>query len=254
MPERTILLVLEYDGQDFVGWQKQPGKKSIEAALLEALRIITHTDILLTAAGRTDSGVHAIAQTVTFVTDKEIPAHRFAPAINSLLPPTITVHEAREVPHDFNAKRSSVSKRYRYRIYQGPERPALDRGTVWWHRKEIDLDAMREGARHLIGVHDFEAFRSVHCDAQHCTREMFSIDILKSPRPPKGSYIDITVWGNAFCRHMVRIMAGTLVEVGRGYKKPEDIQRVLQSRDRRQAGVTAPPQGLTLLEVLYDDI
>lgn len=248
---RNIRLVLEYDGTGYLGWQRQANGPSIQAALEDALFEITGQRPVLSVAGRTDAGVHAAGQVINFRIASRILDWRFAPALNHHLPPSISVHLAEEVPLEFDARRDSLSKRYRYRIYRAREPAALELNRAWHVRTPLDLEAMRAAASHLIGELDFEAFRSVHCDAEHAFRAMYSIDLEQRPRPPCGEHIDITFHANAFCRHMCRIIAGTLGEVGMGKREPADVQRVLARRDRTRSGVTAPPGGLTLLEVIY---
>lgn len=243
-------LIFEYDGSRYIGWQQQENLVSVEGTLRAALEQLLQQKVDLIVAGRTDAGVHARAQVVNFFAETELPARKLAPGLNYYLPRDISVHLGEEVPDSFNAKLDSLSKIYRYRVYQGPQRAAL--ATRSWHvRKPLNVEAMRAAAEHLIGELDFNAFRSVHCDASHAVREMFSIDIRQVPRPPVGHTVDIFFHANAYCRHMCRILAGTLVEVGMGRRSPQDVQRILASRDRTQAGITAPPSGLTLMEVRY---
>ncbi|MEO1172929.1 MAG: tRNA pseudouridine synthase A, partial [Myxococcota bacterium] len=196
-------------------------------------------------------GVHALGQVVNFKTDSAIEDWRFSHALNAHLPQTVTVHLSSEVPAEFSARLDSLSKHYRYRVYQGPHLPALDTHRAWHHRTVLDLDAMRRAAEPLIGEQDFESFRSVHCDADHAVREMFSIDITRLERPPAGYFVDITFHANAYCRHMCRVLAGTLCDVGRGRMAAADITGIRDARDRKRAGVTAPASGLTLLNVAY---
>lgn len=251
MSERNICLWVEYDGTPYLGWQKQKDGPSVEAELLSALNAITSTKPKLVVAGRTDAGVHAIGQVVNFKTQSTIEESRFAHALNARLPDTITIHRSESVPLDFSARLDSTGKRYRYRVYQGPHLPALEVNRVWHHRTPLDLRSMQRAAESLIGEHDFESFRSVHCDAEHAVREMFSIQIARQDRLPAGFFIDIIFHANAYCRHMCRVLAGTLCDVGRGKISNQSIQPILHARDRRRAGVTAPSSGLTLLEVHY---
>lgn len=254
MPARNIKLVLEYDGTPYKGWQKQEHAPSIQQTLEEALFKMTGEVPKLVVAGRTDAGVHAQGQVCNFLTEATIEAKRYAPGLNFHLPNSISVHHSQEVAADFSARYDSVAKRYRYRIYRG-RNPAALMQHAWHHASPIDIETMRQAAKHLIGELDFEAFRSAQCDAEHARREIFEIAITKTPRLPqgdvRGDVIDIVFFGNAFCRHMCRILAGNLVEVGRGLKKPEWIAEVLASRDRKQAAQTAPAKGLTLLQVYF---
>ncbi len=252
-PLRNIRLVVEYDGTHYVGWQKQHEGASIQGELEAAIHSITGENVKLIAAGRTDAGVHAQGQVCNFLTHSEIPARKFAPGLNFYSPDSISVHLSTEAPIDFSARYHSVAKRYRYRVYSGLNPAALE-NRAWFRGSKIDIESMRRGANYLIGEKDFEAFRSAHCDAKHARREIFDIQIEQFPRGPLGTTIDIIFHGNAFCRHMIRILAGSLVEVGKHKQEPQWIEEVLLSRDRTRAGQTAPAQGLTLLEVYFDDI
>jgi tRNA pseudouridine38-40 synthase len=248
---RNIRIVIEYDGTAYLGWQQQADGPSIQSALNDALFAITKQRPYIQAAGRTDAGVHALAQVANFHIDSTIPAERFAPAMNVHLPSDINVHRSAEVDMSFSSRHDSLSKRYRYRVYNARERAALDATRAWHLRTALELEDMRRGAQHLIGERDFESFRSAQCDAEHARREMFGITIDEARRPPVGRYVDITFHANAFCRHMCRILAGTLLEVGQGRRSPEDIERIVGARDRTKAGITAPPHGLTLLQIEY---
>jgi tRNA pseudouridine38-40 synthase len=207
--------------------------------------------VALHVAGRTDAGVHAVGQVANLHLHASIAPERVAPALNAHLPATIRVHRSEAVAAEFHARRDSVAKRYRYRIYEGPCLAPLERQRAWHWRKPLDMDAMGSAATHLTGELDFEAFRSTHCDASHARRHMLGICITREPRPPCGSHLDIIFHANAFCRHMCRILAGTLAHVGAGRLTPDDVRAALHSRDRRRAGPTAPAGGLTLLQVEY---
>lgn len=251
MSERNIRLLVEYDGTRYCGWQVQEAQLSVQGELQAALKKIISAEPQLIVAGRTDAGVHALAQVVNFRTTSTIEARRFAPALNTHLPDDITVHVSDEVPVDFHARFSAEGKRYRYRVYQARQPAAMDLTRSWHVKQPLDLDAMRTAAAHLVGPHDYEAFRSAQCDAPHARREIYAVPITETPRPPVGRFIDIEFYGDAFCRHQCRIMAGALVAVGMGKMSPNWIAEVLESRDRTKGGMTAPPGGLTLLEVLY---
>lgn len=249
--KRNIRLLLEYDGARYFGWQLQDGRPTIQGTLLDACEEMIGERPNTRVAGRTDAHVHAIGQVVSFRTRSTIPAHRFAPGLNNFLPDDISVHEAFEVPLEFDARNDSKSKWYGYRVYFGPQPAALDGERAWQLREPLDLEAMHEASRCLIGHLDFNAFRSVHCDSKHAIRHVYTVDITSYARPPRGEHVQILFHANAYCRHMCRILAGTLVEVGRGQRSIESVQAALESRDRRQAGMTAPAYGLTLLEVIY---
>lgn len=247
---RVIRALLEYDGAAYGGWQYQETVPTIQGELLKACEQMFGERPTLHAAARTDAGVHARAQVVSFATTSQVNAKRFAPGLNYYLPDEISVHQTEEAP-GFNARFDSKSKRYRYRVYAGPQPSALEGGRAWIMRPPLDRDAMQRAAEHLIGDLDFNAFRSVHCDADHAQRLMYSIEVTQQPRPPVGETFEITFHANAYCRHMCRIIAGTLIEVGRGVREVDDVRAARDSRDRTRAGMTAPGNGLTLLEVLY---
>ncbi len=249
--ERNIRLLIEYNGAEFYGWQRQDNLRTVQGSIESAFEQILGASPTLTVAGRTDSGVHAIAQVANFRTQSTIEDWKFAPALNRFLPPDISIHRSEAVPPSFNSKTDSLSKRYRYRVYHGPRRCALDHHRCWFFRTPIDANLIREATGYLVGTHDFESFRNTECDAEHAIREIFDISVVTTPRPPVGEYIDITFHGNAYCRHMCRILAGTLVEVGLGKRAPEELPAILEGRSRSLAGQTAPAVGLTLLEVRY---
>jgi tRNA pseudouridine38-40 synthase len=249
---QTLRMIVEYDGTPFNGWQQQQHLPSVQQTLAKALQRLTgEADVRLICAGRTDAGVHAYAQVVSFVSQSSLEAKRFTPGLNRFLPDSVRIHGCEPVPETFNARFAAHSKRYRYRIYNGPHRVALDRWRAWHVRGELDLEAMARAGELLIGEHDFNAFRSAHCEAAHARRRMVEISLAHSPRPPVGQFVDLTFHANAFCRHMCRILAGTLVEVGQGRRPAASMPQILASRQRQAAGVTAPAWGLTLVEVLY---
>ena len=253
IPERNIRLLIEYNGSAYSGWQRQNDQPTIQGSIEKALsKMLGHTPALQ-VAGRTDAGVHALAQVANFTVRSKIPTWRFARGINNFLPGDISIHLSEEVPLTFNARFDSVSKYYRYRVYQGPQPTALDHGRAWWILQELDMERLKAAAALLVGQHDFNAFRSAHCDAEHAIREIFDITVHEVPRPPLGHYIDIVFHANAFCRHMCRILAGTIVETALGKLEVSQVQQALEKKERQYAGVTAPPGGLTLLEVVYPE-
>lgn len=210
-----LKLTVEYDGTEYVGWQVQPNGRSIQAELSRALQTLLKEEVSLAAAGRTDAGVHALGQVVSFRTDKALPLKAYVLGLASLLPEDIAVTSAEEVPDAFDPRRWSLGKRYRYLIYNGPTRSPLRRRTHWQIFQPLDVGAMREGAALLLGRHDFSAFRAADCAAPHAVREVTSVDVSGAA----GEEIAITVDGTAFLKHMVRNIVGTLVQVGRG-KQP----------------------------------
>ena len=249
---QNIRLLLEYKGSAYVGWQYQPGHPSIEGELRKAIKKISGEDVELVVAGRTDAGVHAQGQVANFFTQRmEMEPRRWAPALNGLMPRDISVHRAEGAPQEFSARHDSISKRYVYKVYLGKQPAALVGELAWYRPYALNLEQMHKGAQLLIGDHDFNAFRSRHCDAAHARRSMFNITISQTERLPQGKLVEITFHANAFCRHMCRILAGTLVELGMGKRSVESIGHALASGERDHAGMTAPPHGLTLLHVEY---
>ena len=249
-PERNLALVLEYDGTDLVGWQRQANGPSVQEALETALAAMTREPVTVVGASRTDAGVHALGQVASFHTRSSIPVDGFRRGLNGALPPAIAVRAAREVPPAFHARRSSLGKHYRYRLLARPDRSPL-RGRTSWHRPyPLDLDAMRAAAAALVGEHDFSAFRAAGCQARTPTRQVTGLAVAD---PDPAGIVRIDVRGNAFLRNMVRILAGTLVEVGEGRRTVPEVAAALQSRDRTRAGVTAPAHGLVLVEVFYPE-
>lgn len=198
-------------------------------------------------ASRTDAGVHAEGQVAHFDTSADIPVHGFRRGLNGLLPPGIAVVAADEVGPDFHARFSAAGKRYRYALLSRADRSPLLRHRTWHRPRPLDLEAMRAAARPLVGEHDFSAFRAAGCSARHAVRRITGIELRRD-----GDLVLLEVTGNAFLRNMVRILAGSLVAAGEGRLDPGDFAAILASRQRERAGQTAPPQGLTLVEVFYE--
>ena len=249
---RTIKLIIEYDGTAFHGWQAQQhldAPKTVQGALQEALASMCQEPVMLKGASRTDAGVHARGQVGAFTTDKSIPVIGFERGLSRLTPREVCVRKAEEVELGWDPKRSSRGKRYRYRIWNDRCPTALDRDRAWWVPRALDLERMQQAASYLVGTHDFEAFRSSGCSAKHAVRSIYEVRVERGPE----QMVDIVVIGNAFVRNMVRIIAGNLAEVGYGAMTPEDLKAVLESKDRKEGGVTAPGHGLCLEEVIYDD-
>ncbi|RYF07698.1 MAG: tRNA pseudouridine(38-40) synthase TruA, partial [Deltaproteobacteria bacterium] len=211
---RQIRLLVEYDGTPYHGWQWQAHHPSVQQTLTRVLQqLCKQPELLVRAAGRTDAGVHACGQVAVFCTDSPMEARRFTPALNRFLPDTIRIHRSDEVPLSFDPRLDARRKRYRYRIYEGPQSTALDVRRAWHLRRHLDLTQLRQAADHLLGERDFNAFRSAHCDAAHAVRTMQTIEVHSTVRPPVGRLVDITFEANAFCRHMCRIFAGTVVDI-----------------------------------------
>ncbi|MEK6744024.1 MAG: tRNA pseudouridine(38-40) synthase TruA [Nitrospirota bacterium] len=245
---RNIKLILEYDGTNYHGWQSQQGSgmPTIQDALEEALRKLTKEDIRTVSSGRTDAGVHALGHVANFPTESPIPAEAWAPALNRLLPKDIRVIVSDEVKPDFHARFSARGKQYRYVVLARSAPSALLREHAWHVDRKLNLTKMRRAALHLLGKHDFSAFRSSACNAKVPVRRLKTLSLRK-----KGDQIEFILEADAFLMHMARNIVGTLVEVGLGRFSPDDVKKMLKSRDRTTAGRTAPAYGLYLVQVFY---
>lgn len=250
---RTIRLIVEYDGTEFSGWQIQTTlgpERTVQGALQKAVSEMTQSEVKIRGASRTDAGVHARGQVAAFDTENHrIPLYGFVRGLSNYLPESIVVRNAEEVEPHWDPRRTSRGKRYRYTYWNDRQGSALDRHRAWVVRSPMDLAAMQAGAQHLLGTHDFEAFRSAGCTAKHAIRTLYEVKV------ERGEYqrVHLTVVGNAFVRNMVRIIAGNLAEVAVHKRSPESIAALLLSKDRNQGAQTAPSAGLCLEEVIYDD-
>jgi tRNA pseudouridine38-40 synthase len=243
----TFKIVLAYDGTDYVGWQRQANGVSIQALIEQALRALDGRDVTVTGAGRTDAGVHALGQVAAFTIAREMTADGVARALNAHLPPAIRVLSAEETPPAFHPRFGARAKTYRYQLCNADVLSPFDRGRAWHVPGPLDVDAMRAAAQLLVGRHDFAAFQATGSSVSTTVR-----DLAVSRIADCGSrMLCYEVEGSGFLRHMVRIIVGSLVEVGRGRQRPEWIGTLLASRDRTTAGPTAPPQGLFLVRVEY---
>ena len=242
----NIKVVLEYDGSGFAGWQQQAHGRTVEAELKRALRTITGEAITVYAAGRTDAGAHAEGQVANFQTDGRLTPARLVAALNARLPEDVAVLSAELVPDDFHARYSARWRRYRYRYLDRPARTALERGRCWHVREHLDVAAMSEAARALIGKHDWTSYCSASEPPDARVREMRAASVVR-----RGGFVELELVAEGFLRGLARSIAGALAEVGRGKRPPEWVGQVLQARDRRQAPRTAPAGGLTLMEVIY---
>jgi len=241
-------LTVEYDGEPFVGWQRQPNGPSVQAALEEAVFAFTGERSPVQAAGRTDTGVHARGQVVHLDLAEERPVETIRSAINfHIKPQPVSVLAAELAPAGFHARFSATGRRYRYRIINRRAPPALDRGQLWHVPVALDVAAMADAASVLVGHHDFNSFRSTACQSPTAVK---TLDLLEVTRT--GEEIHVDVGSRSFLHNQVRIMVGTLHLVGRGQWSRRDVEEALAARDRTRAGPTAPPQGLCLMEVRYD--
>ena len=243
---RTFKLTLAYDGTAFAGWQMQAGQRTVQGVLEEALLPIEGTRVIVHAAGRTDAGVHATGQVVSFSLTSAIAANALLRALNARLPEDVRVMEAQEAPAGFNARFHARQKTYQYAIYNAPVIPPQFRHFAWHVSQPLDVNAMSAAAGVLVGEHDFAAFRAAGSDVISTRRELLVSRVVS--RSPQVIY---EVTGTGFLRHMVRNIAGTLVDIGRGRRPWEDMSRVLQSLNRGRASATAPPHGLALMRVDY---
>ena len=244
-----ILLTIEYLGTNLHGWQWQPGLRTVQGELNRVLSQVCGHSVNAEASGRTDAGVHAMGQTAHFVTDCTIPAEKFPFACNILLPPDIKILAGRTVPDSFHARFDAKQKTYLYRMYLSshihPLRDALAYQVVY----RVDVEKMRQAAQAFVGTHDFKSFQAEGNPVPSTVRTVSRADVIQA-----GDELLFEVTGNGFLYNMVRIMAGTLIDVGRGKLRAEDVPAIIESRDRERAGFTAPPQGLYLKSVEYPNL
>ncbi len=252
---RSLKLTLEYDGAGFHGWQTQAtleGRRTVQATLEGAVERLTGERVVVHGAGRTDAGVHALGQVASLALERcAIPPEGMRDGLNALLPEDVAVRAVLEAPAGFHARKDAAGKHYRYLILVSPARSALWRGRVWHRRGPLDLEAMRRGAAALAGTHDFSAFRASAGEARRPVRTITRLSLHADPAA--DGLLRIDVEGNGFLMHMVRIIVGTLADVGRGKMPPERVGEILAGRDRRAAGRTAPAEGLYLVEVRYPE-
>ncbi len=244
---RRIRLTVEYDGTNYAGWQRQDNGVAIQQLLEENIEKVTGERVPLHGSGRTDSGVHALGQVAHFDTESRIPAEKFAYALNTGLPADIRVVESREAPLGFHSRFSAKKKHYRYAINNAEHASAIFRNTELHVHRPLDVCAMAKAAKILEGSHDFSAFKAAECKLC-AVRTVYRSEITRF-----GDRIVYDIAGSGFLYNMVRIIAGTLIEIGKGKLSPADMARILESKDRNQAGPTAPAKGLTLVSVEYPE-
>jgi tRNA pseudouridine38-40 synthase len=244
----NVKLTIEYDGTAYCGWQAQPNGHAIQEVIEQGLEKILGANIRLNASGRTDAGVHALGQVAHFIHDGEIDLWRLQRGLNAVTPDDIVIRKVEIAPDSFDARRDARVRWYQYRIWNDRWPPAILRRFSWHVHDPLDLAAMQQAIHHLEGEHDFASFQAAGCDAAHSVRRIYRNALVK-----EGELLLYDVEANAFLRHMVRNIVGTLVEVGRCERTPASLAELLNAKDRTQAGPTAPPQGLFLMEVRYEE-
>lgn len=242
---RNLKLTIQYDGTKYCGWQKQPNSSGIQGTIEYAIYEITKEKVNIIGSGRTDAGVHALGQVANFKTNSNIPAARIPDALNAKLPKDISIIDCQEVSDDFHSRYSATGKIYRYLIYNKPYRSPLYKGISYHVRYDLDIEKMRVEAQSLLGTHEFKGFMSSGSSVKDTVRTIHNISIEES-----GDLIVLEVEGNGFLYNMVRIIVGTLVDIGRG-RIDKPLEEIIASQDRGEAGHTAPAHGLFLKKVHY---
>ena len=244
---RNIKLLIEYDGTNYHGWQVQPNGLTVQEVIEQKIEVMTRQRVHVIASGRTDAGVHALGQVANFKTESSIPVDGFRRGLNSLLPPDIIIKSAEEADVQFHAQYGAKRKTYLYIILNHEIPSAIHRNYSWHMPRPLDVQRMQEVSRVLLRKQDFSSFQGADADTEDPVREVF-----RAEWAAEGSrFLHFTVEADGFLKHMVRNMVGTLVKVGQGNISPEEFGQILTARDRRRAGMTAPPQGLFLVEVKY---
>ncbi len=247
-PGQTVRLDLAYEGTRFKGWARQPGLRTVQGVLEDALAVALREPVCLSVAGRTDAGVHALAQVASFVTDAAVPApQRLRLTLNALLPDDVAVTAVTHAPEGFEA-RAAVGRTYRYRLWLSPVRPVVERAYVWNIREAIDIDALQRAAATLVGEHDFSALTPSAREYHHCVREVRRAAWRPVAGAPEWVF---EVSASSFLHHMVRVAVGSMVDVARGRMAQDDFEEALRGGQRRRMGQTAPARGLALVEIEY---
>lgn len=244
---RNIKLTIEYDGTAFSGWQRQSNRPSVEQTVDTALRELLKENIKLLGSSRTDAGVHAKGQVANFRTESSIPAYRFVGALNGMLPPSVVIVDAEEVPFSFHSRYDSHGKVYSYTILNRKIRPAYMNNYVAFVHYDLDFERMKKASESILGTHDFAAFKSKGGSVKTTVRTIKSLELVRT-----NDIIKMTIDGDGFLYNMVRIIAGTLVDIGRGRLAPDSMPDIIESRDRERAGKTASASGLCLEKIYYE--
>jgi tRNA pseudouridine38-40 synthase len=245
---KNFKLIIEYDGTNYHGWQRQAAEPTVQAEIEQALSAMTRSDITLIGAGRTDAGVHALGQAAHFRCETRLDPEAILKGLNSLLPPDIVICDCRLVAEDFHARFDAQSKIYRYRILNRAARAAVGRSYSWFIHRPLDVRAMQQAAQFIVGRHDFKAFESSGSPRAHTVRHVLAAEWIEAQ---EQGLLTFQIEADGFLRCMVRNIVGTLVATGLGKIPPADVATILASRDRRRAGATAPPQGLFMVAVNY---
>ncbi len=242
-----VKLIVEYDGTNYAGWQRQTNGFSVQEALERAFENASGEHIVIHGAGRTDAGVHAMAQVAHLNTQCSIPAEKICFAMNMYLPADIRVRNSEKADDGFHARFCAKGKHYRYTIYNAMHAPAIHRNTAAHLRGALDINAMREAAEYVVGTHDFACFCASGSEVKDTVRTVYSLDIIQDE-----PFIQLDIKGSGFLYHMVRIIAGTLIEIGQKKRPPLSMKDIIASKNRERAGVTAPAKGLMMVAVYYD--
>lgn len=246
---KNIKLIIEYDGKDFNGWQKQPNKLNIQGEIERAIEEVTGEKVDLIASGRTDAGVHAIGQVANFRLEKDFLVDKIPYALNSKLKKSIRIKEAEEVPEKFHSRYTCKKKTYRYVINNSIQGTAIYRNLQYHFPEKLDENKMNEAVKYLIGEHDFKSFKASGTSSKSSVRIIYDAKVTR-----EGEIVTIELTGNGFLYNMVRIIVGTLVDVGIGKIEPIEVKNILEAKDRLKAGKTLPPTGLYLVNVEYEDV
>ena len=250
--QRNIKLTIEYDGSNFHGYQFQDGLRTVQGEIEKALFNLTQKEHRTVVAGRTDKGVHATAQVCNFITDSKLRLISFLDGLNRFLPDDVAIQRVEEVDLNFNARFSAKARFYEYNLINRRTKSAIQNKRVTVYKNPLDLERMKKAASYLIGEHDFSSFRATQCQAKSPITEIYSIN-LEKVEEKEGSIIRVKIHGRSFLHNMIRIIMGTLVEIGRGEKEPEFMLEVLNAKDRTKAGATLHPEGLYFTGVDYSN-